>query len=114
MRGKKYKASLIHSKGPNPAPLRTTLAVHCRDLRPAGHGLVMLQLDERMVVGPFQMNYVTSLSSNINVCIYVNIRTCSVIPSGQIITPVERKQIYEWVCVAELSARALRRWGAAG
>lgn len=93
MHGKKYKASLIHSKGPNPAPLRTTLAVQCRDLRPAGRGLVMLQLDERMVVGPFQMNYVTSLSSNINVCIYVNTRTCSVIPSGQSITPVERKQI---------------------
>lgn len=39
------KASLVPSEGPNPAPLNPSLAAHYGDLRPAGHGYVILRLD---------------------------------------------------------------------
>lgn len=98
----------------DPVPLSVSLAARCGDLRPAGRGYVRLQLDEVIAVGPFQQSYsiphhLPTLSYNVNVCIYINTRICSVIPSGKSITSVEAKEIYNWVPVPESSARVLRK-----
>lgn len=68
-----------------------------------------------MVVGPSELNYSRSptFSCNGNVCVYINIRTCSVILSGRSITSVEGKQFYNWVLVPDSSVGALRKGGAA-
>lgn len=68
-----------------------------------------------MVVGPFKLNYSRSptFSCNGNMCVYINIRTCSVILGERPITSVEGKRIYNWLLVPDSSVGALRKGGAA-